>query len=314
MLSFDQVTRIAVVGGGTIGASWAAWFLARGYDVVLSDPVEGAAEKSRTIIESAWPSLKRLGLAPGASLERLTQVTSAEEAAEGAHFVQENAPERLAIKEPLLASLDAVLPADRVIASSTSSFMPSLLQKSATHHPERILVGHPFNPPHLVPLVEVVGGPGGSPDAIDWAVGFYQHIGKTAIRVEKEISGHIANRLQAALLREAMHLVAEGVGSVEDVDQAIAKGPGLRWAMMGPIMTFNLGGGRGGLERYLEQFTPVFNDWFQELGQVTIDQPLRDKLVAGVKDEMGPRSMEELERWRDETFLKVLEAVASKEA
>ncbi|MEO1194247.1 MAG: 3-hydroxyacyl-CoA dehydrogenase family protein, partial [Pseudomonadota bacterium] len=136
----------------------------------------------------------------------------------------------------------------------------------------------------------------------------------TAIRVEKEISGHIANRLQAALLREAMHLVAEGVGSVEDVDQAIAKGPGLRWAMMGPIMTFNLGGGRGGLERYLEQFTPVFNDWFQELGQVTIDQPLRDKLVAGVKDEMGPRSMEELERWRDETFLKVLEAVASKEA
>ncbi|GAB5470169.1 MAG: 3-hydroxyacyl-CoA dehydrogenase NAD-binding domain-containing protein [Rhodospirillales bacterium] len=309
MIPFERVRRIALIGGGTIGASWAAWFLARGYDVALSDPAEDGESRSRAILEAAWPAMQRLGLAEGAALTRFSFHSEALAAAEGADFVQENAPERLAIKEPLLKALDAALPADRVIASSTSSFMPSLLQAAAQRHPERILVGHPFNPPHLVPLVEVVGGPGGSTEAVDWAVGFYRRIGKTAIRVEKEISGHIANRLQAALFREAAYLLQQGVASVEDLDRAVADGPGLRWAMMGPLMTFNLGGGPGGMRHFLAQFEPTFRDWFEELGQPELTPALSQALVDGVEAEMAGRSLAELTAWRDETFLRLLEAV-----
>lgn len=309
MIPIEAVRRIALIGGGTIGASWAAWFLARGYDVTLYDPAPGAEAHSRGILEGAWPSMQRLGLAPGASLERLRFADEPEAAVADADFVQENAPERLELKLPLLERLDAALPGDRVIASSTSGFMPSELQAGAKRHPERVLVGHPFNPPHLVPLVEVVGGPGGSAEAVDWAVAFYEAAGKTAIRCEKEITGHIANRLQAAIFREALYLLKEGVASVEDLDKAIATGPGLRWALMGPIMTFNLGGGPGGMRHFLKQFQPRMNEWFGQLGTPVIDEPLAAAIVAGVDEEMAGRSITELAAWRDETFLKLLEAV-----
>jgi len=309
MIDIEAVSRIALIGGGTIGASWAAWFLARGYDVTLYDPAPDGETRSRAILEGAWPAMQRLGLAPGASPERLRFLGDPAQAVADADFVQENATERLEIKLPLLETLDAALPADRVIASSTSGFMPSELQAGARRHPERVLVGHPFNPPHLVPLVEVVGGPGASAEAVDWAVAFYEHAGKTAIRVEKEITGHIANRLQAALFREAAYLLQQGVASVEDLDKAIATGPGLRWALMGPIMTFNLGGGPGGMRHFLKQFAPRMNSWFDGLGKPKVDEALGEALVAGVEEEMAGRSIEEIARWRDETFLRLLEAV-----
>ncbi len=309
MISIEEVRRIAIIGGGTIGASWAAWFLARGYEVALYDPAEDGESRSRGIVEAAWPALEQLGLAESASLDRLTFETEPLAAVEAADFVQENAPERLETKLPLLEALDLALPADRVIASSTSSFRPSVLQAAAKRHPERILVGHPFNPPHLVPLVEVVGGPAGSEAAVDWLIAFYSHIGKTAIKVEKEITGHIANRLQVALLREALYLVQEGVASVGDIDRAIADGPGLRWAMMGPFMTFNLGGGPGGIRHYLDQFGPVMRDWFPQLGTPDLDKALEARVVEGVEEAMAGKSLEELATWRDETFLRLLEAV-----
>lgn len=309
MIPIEEVRRVAIIGGGTIGASWAAWFLARGYRVALYDPAEDGERRSRAIIEAAWPALQQLGLAEGASLDQLAFRTDPQAAAADADFVQENAPERLEIKLPLLETLDQALPADRVIASSTSSFRPSVLQVAAKCHPERILVGHPFNPPHLVPLVEVVGGPEGSHDAVDWLLAFYRRIGKTAIKVEKEITGHIANRLQVALLREALYLVQEGVASVGDVDRAIADGPGLRWAMMGPFMTFNLGGGPGGIRHYLDQFAPVMRDWFPELGTPELDKALEERVVEGVEEAMAGKSLDELTHWRDETFLQLLEAV-----
>lgn len=312
MIPIDSVRHIALIGGGTIGASWAAWFLARGYDVVLSDPAADGEPRSRAIVEAAWPALQQLGLAEGASLDRLTFEPEPAAAVAAADFVQESAPERLEIKLPLLEALDAALPADRIIASSTSSFRPSVLQEAAKRHPERLLVGHPFNPPHLVPLVEVVGGPGGSAEAVDWAIAFYTHIGKTAIKVEKEVVGHISNRLQVALLREALYLLQEGVASVEDLDRAISDGPGLRWAMMGPFMTFNLGGGPGGIRHYLDQFAPVMRDWFPELGTPDLNEALEARVVDGVKAEMAGRSLEELNAWRDETFVRLLEAVDQK--
>lgn len=309
MIAIEEVRRIALIGGGTIGASWAAWFLARGYEVSLFEPTEEGEARSRSILEAAWPTMESLGLAAGASLERLSFRRDLPAALEAADFVQESAPERLEIKLPLLESLDAALPPDRVIASSTSGFMPSELQVAAKRHPERLLVGHPFNPPHLVPLVEVVGGPGAAPEAVDWALAFYGHVGKTAIRVEKEVTGHIANRLQTALFREALHLVDEGVASVADIDRAIATGPGLRWAIMGPIMTFNLGGGPGGMRHFFEQFAPVTRSWFRQLGAPELDEALQAKVIEGVEVEMAGRSMEELVAWRDETFLKLLRAV-----
>ncbi|MEQ8652335.1 MAG: 3-hydroxyacyl-CoA dehydrogenase NAD-binding domain-containing protein [Kiloniellales bacterium] len=312
MIPIDSVRHITLIGGGTIGASWAAWFLARGYDVVLSDPAADGEPRSRAIVEAAWPALQQLGLAEGASLDRLSFEPEPVAAVAAADFVQESAPERLEIKLPLLEALDAALPADRIIASSTSSFRPSVLQQAAKRHPERLLVGHPFNPPHLVPLVEVVGGPGGSAEAVDWAIAFYTHIGKTAIKVEKEVVGHISNRLQVALLREALYLLQEGVASVEDLDRAISDGPGLRWAMMGPFMTFNLGGGPGGIRHYLDQFAPVMRDWFPELGTPDLNEALEARVVDGVKAEMAGRSLEELNAWRDETFVRLLEAVDQK--
>ncbi len=311
MIDIEAVRRIALIGGGTIGASWAAWFLARGYDVSLFDPAEDGEARSRAILEAAWPAMERLGLAAGASRDRLAFHRDPLAAIEGADFVQENAPERLEIKLPLLERLDAALPADRVIASSTSGFMPSELQAAARRHPERLLVGHPFNPPHLVPLVEVVGGAGASPAAVDWALAFYTHVGKAAIRVEKEVTGHIANRLQAALFREALYLIEQGVASVADVDRAIATGPGLRWAMMGPVMTYNLGGGPGGIRHFFEQFGPTMRDWFPKLGTPELTEALEARVIEGVEAEMAGRSLEELAAWRDETFLKLLEATGS---
>jgi carnitine 3-dehydrogenase len=302
----EGVNRVAVVGAGTIGASCAAYFLARGLDVAASDPAPGAEGSLRRFVENAWPALERLGLSPGASQDRLSYHTEPEAACEGAGFCQESGPEREAIKAELFARLDAALPADALIASSSSTLLVTKMQARCTH-PERCVLGHPFNPPHLIPLVEVVGGERTTPKAVERAMAFYRAVGKHPIRLNKEMPGHVSNRLQAAIVREAAYLVEQGVVSVADVDAAVCMGPGLRWAIMGPIMTFHLAGGEGGL-RYLLDHIPVAQLW-PELGTPDMTGAFQSRLIAGVEAEAGGRGIAELARDRDRKLVDILGAV-----
>lgn len=304
------VKRVAVIGAGTIGASWAAYFLSRGLEVVASDPSPGAPDLIRRMVEEAWPVLMRLGGRAEADPKAWRFEADPVAAVAGADFVQESAPERLPVKQELLARLDAALPADVVIASSTSGLLASQLSAHCAH-PERVLIGHPFNPPHLIPLVEVVGGAKGSPQAVAAAMAFYRSIGKHPIEIRKEVPGHLANRLQAALWREAVHLVAEGVASVADVDAAISEGPGLRWALMGPHTTFHLAGGEGGIAHFLDHLLPAVTSWWDDLGTPRVDDRVQAMLAAGVAEATGAASTAELARRRDAALVRLLEARAA---
>lgn len=299
--------QVAVIGAGTIGASWAAFFLSRGLKVRAWDPSAEAPALMRRMIEGAWPVLMRLGGRPDADPEAWAFAEDPAAAVAGADFVQESAPERLPIKQALLAQLDAALPPDVVIASSTSGLLASQISAQCGH-PERVVIGHPFNPPHLIPLVEVVGGAKASPEAVRAAMTFYRAIGKHPIEIRKEVPGHLANRLQAALWREAVHLVAEGVASVADVDAAISEGPGLRWALMGPHTTFHLAGGEGGIAHFLHHLMPAVTSWWDDLGNPRVDERVQAMLAAGVADATGGASTAELARRRDAALVRLLEA------
>lgn len=303
--------RIAVIGTGTIGASWAALFLARGHAVAGSDPAPGAEAFARRFIANAWPTLATLGMvAPGASAERFSFHGSAGEAAAGAAFVQENGPEREEPKIALFEEIGAAAPPDTVIASSSSGLLISRISKKC-RNPERCVIGHPFNPPHLIPLVEVVGGETTSARAIDRAMDFYRAAGKHPIHIRKEVSGHVANRLQAALWREAVHLVAEGVVSVSDADAAIAHGPGLRWALMGPHLTFHLAGGEGGMTNFMAHLAPAVWSWMDDLGAPRLTPELKKTIVDGVAEEAGVRSIADLQAWRDRKLIEILKVSSS---
>jgi carnitine 3-dehydrogenase len=300
------IRRVAVIGTGTIGASWTANFLARGLEVRATDPAAEAETRLRRFVDSCWPALARLGdLPPTPPHDALTFCIDPESAVAGVDFVQEQAPEREEVKKPLLARIDAVLPADIVIASSSSGLLISRLQ-SACRHPERCVVGHPFNPPHLIPLVEVVGGERTAPATIERAMAFYAGIGKRPIHLRREVAGHVANRLQAALWREAVHLVASGVASVADIDAAISEGPGLRWALMGPHLTFHLAGGEGGMPHFLDQLGPPLEGWWDDLGQPSLTPEVRDALIAGVAAEAAGRDIPTLAATRDQFLIDLL--------
>jgi len=301
-----KISRVAVVGTGVIGASWAALFLARGLHVVATDIAADAEEKLRLYIDKAWPALERLGLAQDAAPTRLTFTSDLKAALANVDLVQENGPERIEFKHALYAQLDEMLPANVIIASSSSGLTMSDIQSACSRHPERCVIGHPFNPPHLIPLVEVVGGAQTSRETIDRATEFYTSLGKKTIRLNKEVPGHVANRLQAALWREVVHLVAEDVVSVEDVDTAVSWGPGLRWGVMGPNMLFHLGGGQGGINHFFDQFTGPMTDWWRALGSPQITPEIRQKIVAGVLKEVGRHSSEDLAARRDEALLGLL--------
>src|SRR5258706_793321 len=214
------IKRIAIVGTGVIGASWAAQYLARGFDVVATDPAPNAEANLRKYVHEAWPQLTAIGLSPGASRDRLSFTTNMKEALSKADLVEENGPERPDFKMKLYADMDEAAPPDSIIASSSSGITPTVMQ-SKCRHPERCLIGHPFNPPHIIPLVEVVGGEKTSPEAIAQAISFYSSIGKKPIHLRKEVVGHVANRLQAALYREVVHLIEQGVLDVADSDTAV---------------------------------------------------------------------------------------------
>ena len=306
------VKRVAVLGAGTIGASWVAWFLARGIQVTVWDPRAEAADFVRLYVTDAWPAMACLGMTADASPDAWRFCATAEEAVGDAEFIQENAPERMAIKRELYARLDPVMPADTVLASSTSGLIMSEMQ-AGLRSAARFVVGHPFNPPHLIPLVEVVGGNQTSPETIAWCLDFYHHIGKRPIHIRKEAPGHLANRLQAALWREAVNAMVSGLASVEDVDTAICAGPGLRWAVMGPHMTFHLGGGEGGITDMLEQFKPAFQAWWESMTTPELSEETCRQIIEGVAEEAHGRSIAELARERDALLLPLLDLIAKRQ-
>ncbi len=301
------ITRVAIVGTGVIGASWATAFLARGMDVVASDPAPGAEDALHKTVEAQWPAMQQMGLSPGASTERLRFAASPQEAVADAGFVQENAPERLDIKRDLFSRLDEAAPPDAPLATSASTITVSEFQHACTRHPERVVLGHPFNPPHLIPLVEVGGGEQTSLEAIERALDFYRAMGKHPIHLRRESKGHVANRLQAALWQEAFNLVKTGVASVADVDAAIAHGPGLRWSLLGPFMNFHLSGGEGGIGALFgKPLWQATEGMWRDLGSVTVDADLGARVVSGVSDELGKRDLTEVVRQRDEVLVKLL--------
>ncbi len=301
------ISQVAIIGTGVIGASWAALFLAKGLDVTATDVAPNAEASLKRFIEGAWPALERLGLAHGASPMRLLFTANLAEAVKGADLVQENGPERIDFKKKLYGQLDELLPPDVIIASSSSGLTMSEIQSGCPLHPERCVIAHPFNPPHLVPLVEIVGGAKTSEETIQRAAKFYTSLGKRTVRLHKEVPGHVANRLQAALAREVYHLVGEGVVSVADVDTALSWGPGLRWGIMGQVLLNHLGGGQGGMEHFLAQFTAPMTAWWKVLGSPQLTQELQQKLIAGVHAEVGSRSIDDLAAERDEVLLGLLE-------
>jgi 3-hydroxyacyl-CoA dehydrogenase len=298
--------KIAVVGTGVIGASWAACFLANGYDVAATDPAPGAQERLRKLVDDYWPMLERMGLAQGASPARLRFFDSLDATVDGAGFIQENGPERVDIKRQTLARMSAVAPAGTLIASSSSGIRISDIQDAAAH-PERVVLGHPFNPPHLIPLVEVVGGRLTSPHAIEQAMQFYASLGKKPIHIRQEVKGHVANRLQAALWREAFSLVEQGVASVSDIDTAISHGPGLRWALLGPFLNLHLSGGQGGIAHLLEHLGPPMEEWWADLGNVTLGPDLNRQLVAGVQEELQGNDLAQMTAQRNDVLLELLQ-------
>jgi 3-hydroxyacyl-CoA dehydrogenase len=307
MSTTKPIRRVAIIGTGVIGASWSALFLAKGLEVVATDVAPNAEAALRRFVESAWPVLKRLGLASGASQSRLSFTADLATAVKGADLVQENGPERIDFKKKLYGQLDELLPADVIIASSSSGLTMSEIQSACRSHPERCVIGHPFNPPHLVPLVELVGGAKTSEETIQRVAEFYTALGKRTVRLHKEVPGHVANRLQSALSREVYYLVAEGVVTAADADTALSWGPGLRWGIMGSLLLNHLGGGQGGIEHFFEQFTGPMTAWWKVLGQPVLTTEVQKQLIDSVRAEVGSRSIDELAAERDEMLLQLIE-------
>ena len=292
---------IGVVGGGLIGMSWASLFLACGADVVVTDPRAEAADELDRFAADAWPHLSALGQTVSDSPGKANFSTDIN-ILRGVTHVQENAPDRIEVKHRVIAEIEAAVSRDTIIASSTSSLKATDIQARA-RHPERILVAHPMNPPHLVPMVELVAGNLTAPDTIDRAEAFYRAMKRVPIRVKKEVPGHLANRLTAALYREAVDLVAQGVADVADIDRAIACGPGMRWALMGPHLTYHLGGGAGGYRHYLDHLGPTQEARWRDLGQSSLTEDLKEKLVAGVNAELETQDTKTLTQRRDSALV-----------
>jgi carnitine 3-dehydrogenase len=301
----DRVGTVAVVGTGVIGGGWAAHFLRMGYDVVAWDPRVDAAERLTALLDTAWPALERLGLADGAGRDRLRMAATLEDALVDADFVQESSPEALDRKIALLAAIDRAAKPDVVVASSTSGLgMTAMAVECA--NPGRFVVGHPFNPPYLIPLVEIVGGEKTDADTVEWTEAFYRHAGKVCLTMDREVSGFVGNRLQEALWREALHMIEAGEATVQQIDDSIAYGPGLRWALMGPILTFHLAGGPGGMAHMLDHFAPSLLEPWTRLAAPALTPELRDRVVTGAVAAARGHSVSQLEERRDAFLVDLL--------
>jgi 3-hydroxyacyl-CoA dehydrogenase len=300
-----QVRRIAIVGTGVIGASWTAQYLARGFDVIATNPNPNAESNLRKYIDAAWKELSTIGLSQGATRDRLTFTSNMNEALSNADFVQENGPERPDFKIKLFAEMDNITPPDSIIASSSSGITMSVIQ-SGCKHPERCVIGHPFNPPHIIPLVEVIGGNKTLPEAIQQAIAFYASIGKKPIHMRKELPGHAANRLQAALYREVVYLIEQGMLSVEDADAAVSWGPGLRWGIMGPNLLWHIGGGEGGIHHFMEHLMDPLAVMMKNLGNPDVTAKLKQTIIDGVMQEAENRPVEQLAQEENEILLQLI--------
>ena len=303
-----NVNHTAVLGAGVIGASWTALFLASGRSVAVFDVSDTTEAQVRGYVEQAWPVLKELGLTEKGNPDRVSFHRSAAEAVDGAQFVQESVPERINIKHELFAAIEPALAPDAIVASSASGLTLSEMQ-AGWKNPGRFVLGHPFNPPHLIPLVEVMGNGRTAGGVVEAAERFYASVGKVTIRVNREVPGHVANRLQAAVWREAIHLVKTGVASVEDVDKAMWAGPCLRWAAMGPTMLFHLGAGEGGLAAFCQRYTDSFNRWWDDLGVLHLDPTMSATLVQGVTEEARGKPVSDLSGQRDALITATLKAI-----
>jgi len=300
-----QIRNVAIVGTGLIGASWAAQYLASGFDVIATDPAPNAEANLRKSVDEAWELLTAIGLASGASRDRLTFTADMLEAVSKADFVQESVPERPLLKAKVFAQMDEATPLGSILASSASAITMDTIQ-SGCKHPERCVIGHPFNPPHIIPLVEVVGGRKTSEAVIERTMAFYASIGKKPIRLRKALPGHVGNRLQAALYREVLYLIEQGIVSVEDADIAVCYGPGLRWGVMGPSLQWHLGGGPGGIRHYVEHYMDGFVGQMRKLEMPDVTPALMQAVIDGVLKEANGQSVEQLAQAENEVVLELL--------
>ncbi|KAB0546059.1 L-carnitine dehydrogenase [Pseudomonas argentinensis] len=308
-----DIKIFAALGTGVIGAGWIARALAHGLDVHAWDPAPGAEAALRTRIANAWPALEKQGLAPGAAMQRLRFFADLEACVRDADFIQESAPERLDLKLDLHARISAAARPEVIIGSSTSGLLPSEFYAEA-QYPQRCVVGHPFNPVYLLPLVEVVGGERTVPAAVQAAIGIYSALGMRPLHVRKEVPGFIADRLLEALWREALHLVNDGVATTGEIDDAIRFGAGLRWSFMGTFLTYTLAGGDAGMRHFMAQFGPALKLPWTYLQAPELTEQLIDDVVAGTSVQQGQRSLAELERYRDDCLLAVLGAIRETKA
>ena len=300
-----EIQRITIVGTGVIGASWAAYYLSHGFDVIATDPAANAEDNLRKYVDEAWKTLSKNGMSPSASRDRLSFEPRMAQALADADFVQENAPERPDFKIKLFAEMDDATPPDSILASSSSGITMDVIQ-SQCKRPERCVIGHPFNPPHIIPLVEVVGGAKTSPQTIEKAMAFYTSIGKKPIRLFKSLPGHVSNRLQAALYKEILYLIQEGVLSVEDADAAVSYGPGPRWGVMGPSLQWHLGGGQNGIHHFMEHLMDPLAGLIKSLSSPNVTPELKQKVTDGVMRMAGNRSVEELAAEENEVLTGLL--------
>ncbi|UOQ42900.1 3-hydroxyacyl-CoA dehydrogenase NAD-binding domain-containing protein [Halobacillus salinarum] len=304
----ESIKKVAVIGTGVIGNGWIARFLSQGYEVTAFDPAAGAEERTRLAVNHAWPSLEERGLAANASKDRLFFKDDLAEAVSGADYIQENVPEREELKKSVLHTIDQHARMDALIGSSTSGIKPSILQSDMIH-PERFFVAHPFNPVYLLPLVEVVGGEQTNKKALEQAGRFFSSIDMKPLTIHKEIDGHVADRLMEALWREALHLVNDGIATTEEVDKAIIYGAGLRWAQMGPFLTFHLAGGEQGMRHMLEQFGPALKLPWTKLKAPELTEELKERVISGCEEYAGDQSVSDLEAKRNEFLVKLLALV-----
>ncbi|MDH3688240.1 MAG: L-carnitine dehydrogenase [Gammaproteobacteria bacterium] len=309
LISGQAVKRVALIGTGVIGGGWAARCLAHGLDVIATDPAPGAEDALRTNVDNAWPALQEVGLASSADRSRLEFTSDVAAAVGNADFIQENVPEREELKIEVFRQVSEVAPTNVVIASSSSGLLPSRLQSNCTH-PERLVIGHPFAPVYLLPLVEIVGGEHTSLDAVRCAASFYKGIGMRPLHVRREIEAYVADRLQEALYREALHLINDGIATVPEIDAAITGGPGLRWAFMGTFMAWHLGGGPGGMRHTIEQFGPALKLPWTKLVAPELTEELKARVVEGCEQEAGDRDFQELERRRDQCLVHIQKVLA----
>ncbi len=310
MATNAEVKNITIVGTGVIGASWAAYYLSRGFNVIATDPAPNAEANLRKYVDEAWTTLSKNGMSSGASRDRLTFEPKMALALAKADFVQENAPERPDFKIKLFAEMDDATPPGSILASSSSGITMDVIQ-SQCKRPERCVIGHPFNPPHVIPLVEVVGGAKTSPETIEKTMAFYASIGKKPIRLYKALPGHVANRLQAALYKEVLYLIQQGVLSVEDADAAVSYGPGPRWGVMGPSLQWHLGGGAGGIHHFMEHLMDPMAGLMKALGSPDVTPGLKQTVTDGVMRMAGNRSVEELAEEENEVLTGLLSSRAS---